>query len=399
MAAPTRAWPAATGVAGALAYLLVGWCGLVVPSLVRSIEASHQVSDAEFGVYYLAFGLAYAAGAFLGGLATERAGRRPVLGLAAVLLASGLVAVALAPAWWACVLAAVPAGLGCGALDGGANGLFLDVYRDARGRALNLLHLFFSLGALAAPLVIGPLVDAGLPWQAVPVSTGLAVLGLGAVLLVVDMPTGRRAGVGAAGASGPAARGPGASRMPRVLVLLCLAIACYIASEAGVSDWLVRFLEPAPLSVATTALALFWAGMAVGRLGSARLADHFDHVAYAASAALLMAAGLTGAVLASSTPLSVCLFALAGLAAGPVAPMIMAVGGDRYPDRPAATGGYLTTAAVAGTIGFPTLMGLLSVTAGLSVAMLCAAALALVSAGALGLVGRNRERVPAPAVA
>jgi len=66
------------------------------------------------------------------------------------------------------------------------------------------------------------------------------------------------------------------------------------------------------------------------------------------------------------------------------------LGGDRYPDRPAAVGGYLTTAAVVGTIGFPTLMGFLSMTVGLTAAMLVTVALGLASAGALMLVGRTR---------
>jgi hypothetical protein len=51
---------------------------------------------------------------------------------------------------------------------------------------------------------------------------------------------------------------------------------------------------------------------------------------------------------------------------------------------------YLTTAAVVGTIGFPTLMGFLSMTVGLTAAMLVTVALGLASAGALMLVGRTR---------
>jgi fucose permease len=173
-----------------------------------------------------------------------------------------------------------------------------------------------------------------------------------------------------------------------------VAIACYIASEVGVTDWLVRFLEPAPLSLATTALAINWAGMAVGRLGSARVADRFDHVRFATTAAVAMSIALAGAILVPSVLVSIGLFALAGIAAGPVAPMIMVVGGDRYPDRSAAVGGYLTTAAVVGTIGFPTLMGFLSVAVGLTAAMLGTVALGLASAGALILVGRARGGLP-----
>lgn len=394
MANPARTWPNATGILGGFAYFLVGWCGLLIPSLIRSIEATHDQSDAEFGIYYLVFGLTYAAGSFGGGLAAERVGRRPVLACASALLAGGLMGLAAVPSWVLFLLAAAPAGIGVGALDGGVNGLFLDVFRTRRGRALNLLHLCFSLGALAAPLAIGPLVDAGIAWQAVLVATGIVVFGLGATLLVVAMPGGRRAVDSSPRPPGQEPAGSGGMRVPVSLGLLCVAIACYIASEVGVTDWLVRFLEQAPLTIATSALALYWAGMAVGRLGSARMADRFDHVRYAAAAAALMSTALVGAILIPGVPASIALFGLAGLAAGPVAPMIMAVGGDRYPDRSATVGGYLTTAAVIGTIGLPTLMGFLSVTVGLTVAMLGTVAFGLASTSALVLVGRAHETAP-----
>ena len=50
LAAPARSWPEATGILGGSASLSVGWCGLLVPALIRSIEATHDRSDAEFGV-------------------------------------------------------------------------------------------------------------------------------------------------------------------------------------------------------------------------------------------------------------------------------------------------------------------------------------------------------------
>ena len=60
------------------------------------------------------------------------------------------------------------------------------------------------------------------------------------------------------------------------------------------SNWLVRFLEPAPLTTATTALSLYWAGIAVGRLLAARFADRFDHVLFAATSSAAMSVALVG---------------------------------------------------------------------------------------------------------
>jgi hypothetical protein len=57
-------------------------------------------------------------------------------------------------------------------------------------------------------------------------------------------------------------------------------------------------------------------------------------------------------------------------------------------------GGYLTTAAVAGSIGLPTLMGFLSVTVGLGAAMMATVGFGLASAAALWLAGRNRRDPP-----
>jgi fucose permease len=151
----------------------------------------------------------------------------------------------------------------------------------------------------------------------------------------------------------------------------------------------VRFLEPAPLSTATTALSLFWAGLAAGRLVSSQLADRFDHLRFATVSTTGVAIALVGAIFVPSLPVSIALFAVAGFASGPVFPMIIAIGGERYPDRSAAVSGFLTGSAVAGSVIYPPVMGFLSVTVGLTVAMVGNIILALACAGALVLVGRS----------
>ena len=60
--------------------------------------------------------------------------------------------------------------------------------------------------------------------------------------------------------------------------------------------------------------------------------------------------------------------------------MIVAIGGERYPERSAAVGGSLTGMAVIGSIVYPPAMGFLSVTVGLPVAMLGNALLAIACA-------------------
>ena len=397
--------PAAAGILGCVAFVLIGWSGLLVPSLIRSVKDAYDQSDAGIGIFYFLYAVAYATGSLGGGLATERFGRRLILGAAVGVHAAGLIALGLGQSWWVFLLAGLPGGLGAGAVDGGINGLFLDRFRSGRGRALNLLHLFFSLGALTAPLAVGVLVEGGVGWQAIIVATGVVAIPVAVLFGIVEMPGGRRRGSPADSGFDPTAptrRGTTAQAGPHTspgrglrrglaapLILLGVAIAFYVASEVGVSSWLVRFLEPAPLTTATTALSLYWAGLAVGRLVSSQVADRFDHLRFATVCAVGIAVALVGAIFVPSLPISMALFALAGFASGPVFPMIIAIGGERYPDRSAAVSGFLTGAAVIGSTTYPPIMGFLSVSVGLTVAMVGNVILGLACAGALVLVGRS----------
>jgi Fucose permease len=367
--------------------LLLGWSGLLVPSLIRSIEHDFGQTDAALGIFFLVNSVAYVGGSMVGGLLIERFGRRTVLSLAAFLMAFGLADLATVPSWGLFLAAAIPFGFGSGAIDGGSNGLILDLYPTSRGRALNLLHLFFSLGAFAAPLSVGRLVEAGVPWQVVVFGTALAALPLAGALALAELPSGRDA------RSTEVPREADATRIgfSWPLIALGTAIACYVASEVGVSDWLVRFLETATVGLATAALSLLWGGLALGRLASARWSDRFDHARFASTAAFVASLALVAATVVPSLPVSILLFGVAGFAFGPVYPLIMAVAGDRFPGRSAAVSGFLSGFAVIGAIVYPPVMGFVSVGVGLGAAMLGAAVIALVCAVVLWLVGTRSD--------
>ena len=383
MSLSTARRPDPAAILGCAALILVGWSGLLVPSLIRSIEPAFAQTDGGVGVWFFVNAVAYVCGSMTGGLLTERVGRRVVLSVAAGFIAFGLVCLARVPSWAFFLAGAIPFGLGSGAIDGGTNGLILDMYPDSRGRSLNLLHLFFSLGALASPLVIGRVVEAGATWQAVMLGTAVVALPIGVLLAVADLPSGRHE------------RATGSPRI-RIgialpLVALAAAIAFYVGSEVGVSNWLVRYLGSATLTLATSTLALFWGCLALGRLVSARLGDRFDHARFAATAALVASVALVAAVLVPSLPGSIVLFGVVGFAFGPIYPLIMAVAGDRYPARSAAVSGFLSGTAVFGAIVYPPVMGFISLGPGLGVAIIGAAGLALLC----GLVLVAVARLPA----
>jgi MFS transporter, FHS family, glucose/mannose:H+ symporter len=375
------------GLVAGTVYALVGWRGLLVPSLILLVEPAFGQTDAGLGAYFLATALAYATGSLVGGRLIRVLGARVVLPSAAFLMAVGLLAQGFTGAWLVFALAGIVVSIGASTADVGINALVLDLFPHSRGRALNLLHVSYGVGALCAPLFIAVLVDAGVPWPWILTGTGVAVL-VAAAGLAATVPA-EPVRIESAHDRGDAA--PGTRRLPRFLLVMAVAVSCYVAAEAGVSDWLVRYLHALPLTLASTALTLFWGGIAVGRLIFARIGNRVEPQVTASVLAMAGAVLLAVAVLVPISPVSPILFGAVGLAFGPIFPLMVAAAGGRMPGRSATVTGTLIFAAVVGAVIYPPAVGFMSVTVGLQVAMAGAAILAFAS----GIAAWTARRVGA----
>jgi fucose permease len=370
---------------GLVAFVALGWTGLLMPALIRDIQGTLDVNDGDMGSAYLLFTGAFLAGCLVTGWGVPRLGRRPILLGGIGLLVVGSVG-ALAPVWPAFLGAPELRGFGSGVVEVGVQGLYLYAFSGAfQTRAITSVHFCYSLGATLAPVALATLLGVTVPWQiamaliAVPWLVSLVLLGLAPM----DGPA-RTLGV-------PSAR----LRAGTALVAASVGIALYVACEAGVSSWLVRFLEDADLGLAATALTLFWGAMALSRLAVARFGSGLPPESLAIGGLLAAAAALLGAVVIPQVHVSIGLFAVAGFAFGPVFPGIILLGG-RIPGRPDAVTSVLASTAVIGSIVYPPLMGVISLGPGLSVAMAGTAVLS--AAGAACIVVAARSVAPIPAV-
>ena len=385
--------------------LLLGWTSLLIPSLIRSVQETFDQSDAGMGLAYLLNALLYVTGTVAVGVISARVPRRALLGAGPGLVVAGLVTVAAAPAWPVFLLGFMLTGLGLGVIDAGTNALFIDLFAG-RAAMLNRLHLFFAVGALAAPLAAGLLVSAGFAWQVAALATALAAVPVALVFVTRDLPASHP--VAAEPVDGeartdppPAPAGPVAARrtIPVPLLILAIAIACYVAAELGVSSWLVRYLEDAPIAVATLALSLYWGALGLSRLVSSFIADRMGAVTFATTWAVISGVAILAALVAAPfLPLAIAFFAAAGFAMGPIFPSIMAIGGALHPGRASMVSSVLTSAGIAGSIVYPPLMGVVSEAAGLWVGIAGAGLFAMASGALIYLasrVGSGREAVPA----
>ena len=91
MSRSPTARPTAAAVLGCLSFVLIGWSGLLIASLIRSVEHDFAQTDAGMGFFFLVNAAAYGSGVAGGTLLTQRFGRRPVLAGGVGLAAVGLV--------------------------------------------------------------------------------------------------------------------------------------------------------------------------------------------------------------------------------------------------------------------------------------------------------------------
>jgi MFS transporter, FHS family, glucose/mannose:H+ symporter len=353
---------------------------------VSPIERAFAVADADIGALYLGSAVAFLAGTAAGGVLGERVGRTLLLRGALALLVLGLVGQAVASSWAWLFFANILRGCAVGVLEVGVNALVLALYPTGRGRALNFVHVWFSAGALVGPLAIGQLLARGVSWEAVTLLTAALASPVAGLAAVVRFPPDPKI---------PTPGEDGVEGAPRERSLLPfaglgIAMACYVAAEIGVSAWVVRYLDAAPVTVATGALSLFWAGLTVGRLVSSWIGDRFGHMAFCVALVIGGSVLLAAAVVAPLGPALV-LYALAGACYGPVYPLIMAIGGDLYPRRLSALSGGLTAAAFVGSLIYPPLIGILAEPLGIGTGLLGAALLGVPTIGGL-LLARAAAR-------
>jgi fucose permease len=372
-------------------FFLVGWNLVLLPSLVRSLLTGFGRGDADFGVLLLVGALLYTLGAVTSGYLVDRFGRQVVLGAALVAYPVSLLLMAACQDWTLLVIAAAPSYWATGILEGGINGLFLDLHRDERGRAMNRLHLYVALGAFVGPLVVGglSLVDVG--WRPVLIGTAVAGAGVAAMMLSGSMPSGKGNDSGAS--TDREARGLRIAGSLIPFAGLAVAINLYVAAELAVSNWVVRLLDTTTVAEATLVLAVYWAGLAIGRLGADWFVERMSYYTFtylcviASGVLLLVALTMTGTVE------RIVLFGLVGVCYGPIYPMIMALGGGLFPDRLNRMSGALSAAGVSGSVLYPPLMGLVAESVGLRAGMLGAALLTVPVVVAVVLVQRRAQHL------
>lgn len=346
----------------------------VVGPVLAPMQQALHLDDQQAGLLFSLFAAFFTSSVLGAGYLADRIGTRFVCltGQGMVTLSALCYVAALHPL----VLAAafVFLGVGGGFLEASTNTVIGTLYRRTAVKDLNLLHVYFSVGALAGPFLSGRLYEMFPQWRG----------SYAACLVVCALQLARLKSLAfpATAVDPPPLRRMAAMAGKPWLLMLGLGMALYVGSEMSLNNWGVKFMETVqhqPKMEASTYLTLYWGAMAVGRLLVTRLAA-------LGGEPLLMFFALGGFLSTLGFYLSPAggpFLIAAGFCFSGIMPTILAVGAGRFPDYPGVVNGILMTWVGTGLITAPYLVGFLAEDRGLWAGM----AVPVTSMGLLFLLG------------
>lgn len=305
-------------------------------------------------------------------------GNKANLFVSSALVSAAMVWFALAHSFASAAMAAVLLGVGGGGLNTCANALVSDVYGDKRGPMLNLLGIFFGIGAICVPLLAASIEGHfTIPQLFLFCALLAAICAFGYVVLAFPPPKATQAF--------SLREIAGVAKYEGVL-LLAFILFLESGNEACIGGWTSTFVNTIGYSArtATLVLASYWAALMVSRMLAARMLRGIGKSQLVLIIALISLFGCAVLLATRSLMLLFAGTALIGLSYGPIFPTTLAIAGDRHSARAGTVFGLLFSIALIGGMLFPWTVGQvsqrLSVRAGMIVPSLGAVGIILLSA-------------------
>ncbi|MFQ6066252.1 MAG: sugar MFS transporter [bacterium] len=291
---------------------------------------------------------------------------RPFLSLSSLVASLALVSISLVHTPVLLLMILFFVGISQGVLHTSLDCFFSEISGEERARPLNWLHVFFGIGAILGPLLVGMLLAYSERWNLVYLFIGLASFPPSVVFwknrLYRDNPL---SGSTLTLVSGDPNR-------PVASPFFWLAVGgtfLYVGLELSFGSWtpvfLIKIREVSVVS-ASWCISVFWLSMVGGRLLFGRF-FHKTNLSLSLVVGSLAAALFTTLTFVLSYHSLLILFiALSGLSLSWFYPTMIALGANTFPKHIGFLTGTLAASGTSGSILFPWLIGPLSEALGLA---------------------------------
>lgn len=281
-------------------------------------------------------------------------GNKLILVVSPVLVGAGMAGFAYAHSFGEAAAPAVLLGLGGGGLNVSTNALVSDLYGERRGPMLNVLGIFYGIGALCIPLLAAVIAGHFTIVELLLICAGLAAA-CAVLFAAMRFPRAVAAQSFSWRETLRVARYPG-------VLLLGLVLFCQSGDEASIAGWTSTYVGEVGLGArrATFILAGYWAALMAGRLLVARLLEFVGKRELVVASGVGAVAG-AGILLATRAEWMLVVGVIViGLSYAGVFPTVLAIAGDAYRKMAGTVFGLLFAIALLGGMSFPWAVGQIS---------------------------------------
>ncbi|MEU8385264.1 MFS transporter [Streptosporangium sp. NPDC048865] len=399
-AAPSRAVSSEgrTRLAAMAAFLIVGLSYASFLIRVPSLKVEHELSAGQLGLLLVVPSVSALVAMQLAGGLVARYGSAPIARVTGVALPLSLVGLALAGDPIQLAVALVVFGVIDGLLDVSMNAHAIAVERVLKRPVMNRCHAAWSIGAMAASVLGGLAIQAGLSPMTHFLVLGVAVALLALVTGLWMLPASADRHAGREGEEGERK-----ARVrwrdgwtPRVLMFGAMG-AVILVVEGAVGNWSGVFLledRGATLAVASLGYTFFNLCQTAGRLVGDRLHERYGAPVLVGVSGGIALCGLLTVVLSPGVAVAIAGFAVVGIGLSVLLPLIFSAVGHGGAEGlgAAAALARFTTLTYSGLLLGPVLVGWFAELVGLAATfggLLVLLALVVLNARATGTADRR----------
>ena len=341
-------------LAAIVAIFIYGMIAAMLGTILPDLSDRFHLTPSQNGTIAFAQALGLILASLAVGPLLDNEGKKIGLILGLGLISIALFALPRSPGFRSILLLLFMLGVGGGIVVTGANALVSDVSESHRASALNLVNLFFGLGALATPFIAANVFKRN--WVRLCYTIASLTVVTLAIQAITKMPGPTGAGRFVLADAAPVLGRP-------LLFLIGLFLFLYISCEVGIWNWLPRHLiaQGIPESRALNILSLGFAlGLLIGRAGVLPVLIRVPAI----TVTLVASAGMavtTFLMLRTNKPaVALALVFLAGISMAPVFPTTLAIVGDAFPRMTGTAIGFVITCGWTGLAVSSRIIGLIA---------------------------------------
>ena len=340
-------------IAACAGMFLFGITLITLGSVATDLKLKFQLSGIAAGILFSILPFGILTGSLIFGPVGDRYGYKLLLILACIGTFLGFEGIAYSRSLDLLKVCIYIFGVSGGIINGATNGVVSDISVEHKGANLSLLGVFFGLGALAMPLVLGMLSKTISSFYIVAM-VGWITLAVAFFYAFVSFPPAKQQkGIGAA---------KGRSLFNRLLLFIAFFLFFQSSFEAIINNWATTYLTAKGVMSETNALyalSLHIVGMVVMRLLAGSVMRQIPEVKIMWVCLALLAIGVVLMQIGNSKVIIITglIFSGAGLAGG--FPLMLGITGKYFADFSGTAFSFVFTIALIGNMLINYLMGII----------------------------------------